>query len=258
MDIGRLEIVVHEVTFSLSRIEIGRNTTSLASGDAETFTFIWKARPSAQSIRVEVLLGQGSVDQVPEDNVASRPIYVIPAKIGPGPSPVGRDGPYVPAGAALAGALGFGTLAGLLIFLVNTDLFRYPFFFTLYPLYSKLRPETLLSNRLRKRIYVYVQNNPGEHFRSILVKLNLTNGTLAHHLYTLEKEALIRSEKDGLYRRFYPAGYHLTDGASRLSPIQRSILDCIEKRPGLSQKDISDQLGMSSSTVNYNVKVLEE
>jgi DNA-binding MarR family transcriptional regulator/uncharacterized membrane protein len=258
VDIPMVEIMVHEVTFSLSRLEIGRNSTSLTAGEVRTITFTWRARPSAQSIRVEAALASGAQDSDPSDNEISRPIYVLPSKRGADPTNDGTPGGYVPAGAALAAVLGFGTLAGLLIFLVNTDLFRYPFFFTLYPLYSKLRPETLLSNKLRKRIYVYVQNNPGEHFRSILVKLNLTNGTLAHHLCTLEKEDLIRSEKDGLYRRFYPAGYHMIDNTARLSAIQRSILDCIEKRPGLSQKDISGELSLSNSTVNYNVKVLEE
>jgi len=128
----------------------------------------------------------------------------------------------------------------------------------LIPLYSKLRPDHLLSNRLRRRIYVYVQNHPGEHFRSILVNLNLTNGTLAHHLYTLEKENLIRSQRDGLYRRFYPAGYRIDENRLNISPIQRKILDLIGERPGLSQKDISKELDISSSTVNYNIKALRE
>ncbi len=258
VDIPNADIIVHEVTFSLSRLEIGRNSTSLSAGEVRTITFTWKARPSAQSIRVVADLTSDAQDSDPSDNEISKPIYVLPSKRGTEPNEGRSPGGYVPAGAAVAAVLGFGTLAGLLIFLVNTDLFRYPFFFSLYPLYSKLRPETLLSNRLRKRIYVYVQNNPGEHFRSILVKLNLTNGTLAHHLYTLEKEDLIRSEKDGLYRRFYPAGYHVADTKARLSAIQRSILDCIERRPGLSQKEISGELSLSNSTVNYNVKVLEE
>ncbi len=258
VDISRADILVNEVTFSLSRLEIGRNSTHLSAGEVRTITFSWRARPSAQSIRVEATLMSGTLDIDTSDNEISKPIYVLPSKRGDERTEEGGHGGYVPASAALAAVLGFGTLAGLLIFLVNTDLFRYPFFFSIYPLYTKLRPETLLSNKLRKRIYVYVQNNPGEHFRSILVKLNLTNGTLAHHLYTLEKEDLIRSEKDGLYRRFYPAGYHMVDTTSRLSAIQRSILDCIEKRPGLSQKDISSELSLSNSTVNYNVKVLDE
>jgi predicted transcriptional regulator len=141
---------------------------------------------------------------------------------------------------------------------INSDYIRYPLFASLFPLYSKLKPEHLLSNRLRKRIYVYVQNNPGEHFRSILVNLNLTNGTLAHHLHTLEKEDLIRSQRDGLYRRFYPAGYHIEEDKVSLSPIQKRIVGLIQNEPGLSQKEISHKLELSNSTVNYNIKALKD
>jgi DNA-binding MarR family transcriptional regulator len=258
LDVRSMDIVIYEVTFSLSRVEIVRNSTSLAAGEERTFSFDWTARPSAQSIRAEAVIISGADDVNPDDNTVSNPIYVIPKKQGPGGGDEGNDGDMVPTGAALVAMIGTGTLAGLFIFIINTDLFRYPFFIGIYPLYSKLRPETLLSNRLRKRIYVYVQNNPGEHFRSILVKLNLTNGTLAHHLSTLEKENLIRSEKDGLYRRFYPAGYHIEEESVKLSTIQLSILECIKKRPGLSQKEVSEMVEISNSTVNYNVKSLQE
>jgi predicted transcriptional regulator len=121
-----------------------------------------------------------------------------------------------------------------------------------------LKPEHLLNNRLRKRIYVFVQNHPGEHFRSILNHLNLTNGTLAHHLYTLEKESLIRSQRDGLYRRFYPAGYQIDPTHVSLTAIQQRIIDLVKDEPGLSQKEISQNLGLSNSTVNYNIKSMKE
>gem|GEM_PF-6785836 len=249
---------VYELTWSYSNVIIDSFHVDLGPGERETIEMNWTARPSARKIRALLVGPEGSDEICLEDNDLSEPVNVRPAKSGIVSGNDAQEGGYIPAEYAVAAVAGGSILLTSILLFFNTDYVRYPLFAGLYPLYTKLKPEHLLSNRLRRRIYVYVQNNPGEHFRSILVNLNLTNGTLAHHLYTLEKENLIRSQRDGLYRRFYPAGYHIEEDKVNLSPLQKRILELVESRPGLSQKDISLGLGISNSTVNYNVKSMKE
>jgi DNA-binding MarR family transcriptional regulator len=248
-----------EVSQKYSNILFERRTTTLQPGEVKTLSFKWTAKVYARSIRAEVKInGSIVVEEIEtEDNWMLEQVYVDPIDDDPIPSAERDDGMFTPETAAVGG-LGLGIIGAILVFFGSKDLFRYPFFLALGPLYSKLKPEHLLNNRLRKRIYVYVQNHPGEHFRSILTHLNLTNGTLAHHLYTLEKEDLIRSQRDGLYRRFYPAGYQIDPNHISLTSIQQRIMDQVREEPGLSQKEISQKLELSNSTVNYNIKSMKE
>ncbi len=258
IDMNGIALELYEISYSFSNNLIGSVPISLSSGEEITVRLNWTARPSTQKIRAILVPSEGSEESEIGDNDLTEPINVIPKKTGSGDPQTGGDPGDIDASTAVAVAIGGSVILTSLALFINTEYVKYPLFSSLFPLYSKLKPEHLLSNRLRKRIYVYVQNNPGEHFRSILVNLNLTNGTLAHHLYTLEKENLIRSQKDGLYRRFYPAGYNIVEDRVSLSPIQRDVIALIDGEPGLSQKEISERLSISNSTVNYNIKSLRE
>ncbi|MDG6224483.1 MAG: winged helix-turn-helix transcriptional regulator [Candidatus Thermoplasmatota archaeon] len=253
IDVDNFMIVLYEVTFSNSRVEIGRMDAKLQSGEVSSFWFNWTARPSTRSISAVVLLFGVKEDSI-LDNELSEEIHVDSLKV---PSePVGMDG--IRPGIMASGIALSIIFAGLAVVVVSSDTFRYSFFTMMIPLYSKLKPEHLLGNKLRRRIYVYVQNHPGEHFRSILVNLNLKNGTLAHHLYTLEKENLVRSHREGLYRRFYPAGFKIDESPMDLTPLQRKMLERIINMPGISQKELSEEMEISTSTVNYNIKAIKD
>ncbi|MGA1847920.1 MAG: winged helix-turn-helix transcriptional regulator, partial [Thermoplasmatota archaeon] len=257
VEVDSVDVIITEISFYLSNLEVGRKTISLAPGDIRTVSFHWTTRISARSLRASIRGPEGMEEMDTTDNDLIESVYVK----GDGPREVvqGEDGGgLLNQETAAVGGLGIGLLAAIMVFFGTRDAIKYPVLVGLIPLYSKLRPEHILNNRLRKRIYVYVQNHPGEHFRSILTHLNLTNGTLAHHLYTLEKENLIRSQRDGLYRRFYPAGYQIDPNQVSLTSIQKRIMEKVNEEPGLSQKDISEKLELSNSTVNYNIKSLKE
>jgi len=253
-----VNITIFEVTTGFSRVWISSNHTTLLPGQTLTVRFTWRARPSAKSIRAVLDPMKRIEEDDEEDNELSKAVWVTREQAGGEGSGDGEGGRGVPPGVTAVAVGGAVMITISLLAVISSDAFRYPVFGTLFPLYSKLRPQHLLNNRLRRRIYVHIQNHPGDHFRGILVNLNLTNGTLAHHLYTLEKEKLIRSERDGLYRRFYPAGYRIESDRRDITLVQRRIHDLIQKRPGTSQKEIADELKLSSSTVNYNVKSLKD
>jgi len=120
------------------------------------------------------------------------------------------------------------------------------------PLYSKMMREDILSHATREKVYHFVKNHPGEHYRSILESLELKNGTLSYHLKTLEKREFIVSKKDGPYRRFYLHGSPSKQKVY-INGLRKKLYDFILKNPGLSQKEIAKMMKCTSPTVNYHV-----
>ncbi len=139
---------------------------------------------------------------------------------------------------------------------LSTEYGKYAFVKSLLPLYSRVKREDVLNHEVREQVYDYVREHPGDHFRSILTHLELTNGTLVHHLNTLEKKDFIRSERDGPYKRFYPIGTRLTEDVLEINGLQKKILDAVSVRPGITQKGLAKILETSTPTINYHVKAL--
>ena len=121
-------------------------------------------------------------------------------------------------------------------------------------LYTKIRRVEVLDHYLRGQIHGYIIANPGDHYNNIKDELGLNNGSLAYHLKVLEREGYIISQRDGMYKRFYPS--KARPPKERLSPMQRMIVDEVKKGEGCSQKDIARRLRISPQVVNYHIKML--
>jgi predicted transcriptional regulator len=124
-------------------------------------------------------------------------------------------------------------------------------------MYSKIKRENMLKNAVRKRIFDYIIENPGMHYRGILNDLDLPMGVLTYHLNRLEKAQYIRSRQDGMYRRFYTKGPK-TEMRFFLSDIQESILSVIKENQGISQSKIAEKIQVSRKVVNYHVNILDQ
>ncbi|MEE9150730.1 MAG: winged helix-turn-helix transcriptional regulator, partial [Thermoplasmata archaeon] len=151
---------------------------------------------------------------------------------------------------------GAATGAGTVAFLGGTEVGKYALFAAGMSLYTRLKREDILDQETRGMIRGYIMANPGEHYNAIKRALGLTNGTLAYHLKTLEKEDLIASARDGRYKRFYPPGMKVPDGVVILNKGQELIMGQIIDNPGISQKELSDIVGLSTSTINYHISVM--
>jgi len=126
------------------------------------------------------------------------------------------------------------------------------------PLYSRLKKDELLEHFVRGQIYGHIMSHPGEHYNHIKQKLGVTNGTLSHHLRTLELQGYIKSHRDGTYKRFYPTGMKIPRKKGiQLSDLQMGMVDAIRQSPGISQKDIAQREGISQQSVSYNLAILE-
>ncbi|UCE38313.1 MAG: PKD domain-containing protein [Thermoplasmata archaeon] len=138
----------------------------------------------------------------------------------------------------------------------GTEAGRYRFFGFLVPLYTRLKKKEILDHFTRGKIYGYILANPGDHYNSIKKALDLSDGTFSHHIHILEKEGIIKSAREGIYRCFYPAGMRIPSSENSLKKSQLIIIEKIKETPGISQKDIASLLGVSSPTVNYHLKEL--
>ncbi|MFX0142315.1 MAG: winged helix-turn-helix transcriptional regulator, partial [Candidatus Hodarchaeota archaeon] len=81
-------------------------------------------------------------------------------------------------------------------------------------------------------------------------------GALAYYLRVLEREELIKSERDGMFKRFYPTKGKIIREVFELTNTQQDIYSTIKKNFGISQKNISDKLSLSQSTINYHIQLM--
>ncbi|TLZ53349.1 MAG: winged helix-turn-helix transcriptional regulator [Methanobacteriota archaeon] len=183
-------------------------------------------------------------DAIPGD--ASLSVIAIPP---PAPAPVlGRP-------EALSAGIG---IAAILAALASTEIGKYGLAnLVLFPLYSRLKKEEVLDHFVRGQIYGYIMSHPGDHYNSVRDALKVTNGTLAHHLRTLEIQGFIKADRDGIYKRFYPVEMQIPrDKGIRLSDLQHNMLGLIRSDGGPTQQEIADRLAVSQQTVSYNLRHL--
>ena len=144
--------------------------------------------------------------------------------------------------------------------IAGTEVGKYGLMRLFFPLYTRVKKEEVLDHFVRGQIYGFIVANPGNHYNAIRIALSLNNGTLSHHLRTLEMQGFVKSRRDGTFKRFYPVNVMFPqEGGIKLSEMQLEILDLIRQTgvEGATQKFIADILGISQQTASYNLKVLE-
>lgn len=184
----------------------------------------------------------------PAGNVATVELDVELAVEGPsspsGPSPV---------------VLGVGALVVLAVLgaIASVETLRYALLVALVPLYARLKRKEVLDNNARYLLHGIIIDNPGIHYRALLREFGMSNGIAAYHLDVLEREGFIRSIRDGRLRRFYSVNVKVPQ-ERRLPPEQLSarISRLVEEKPGISQKQIIEEMGLPRRVVGYHLKEL--
>ena len=146
-------------------------------------------------------------------------------------------------------------MIALLYFFGGTEIGKYKLLGIVIPFYSKLTRKMVLDHETRGIIRGYILANPGDHFTSIKKHIGVKNGTLAYHLKILERESIIKSTKDGIFKRFYPMNVKITPDMVHMSK-QELILNTIIENPGVTRKELANKVGLSRQVVNYHSKGL--
>ncbi len=140
----------------------------------------------------------------------------------------------------------------------GTETARYGMFKLLvFPLYSRIKKEDVLDHFVRGQIYGYIRANPGVHFNLLRASLRVNNGTLAHHLRTLEIQGFVKTRRDRMFKRFYAMDVEIPDDDGiRLSDLQARILDLVSDGSGSTQAEIADRLKVSQQAISYNLRMM--
>src|SRR5712691_6158363 len=161
---------------------------------------------------------------------------------------------------AQVGLVSLGVLGGLAAFLSGTEVGRDALFGALFPLYTRIKKEEVLDHFVRGQVFGMIKTDPGTNFTEIRDNLDLSNGTLSYHLRTLEVAGFIRSERDGLYKRFFASNAQPgPEGEGiRLSTLQRLLIDSLRRNPEAAQRDLAVRAGVTQQTISYNLRILQK
>ena len=120
-----------------------------------------------------------------------------------------------------------------------------------------MNKDEALDNRMRYQIMGYLTENPGQHYNALKKALKLKNGGMVYHLLVLEREGFIKSQRDGIMKRFYPATVKAPETRMRTpEELQQEILRAIDKHPGITQRELVDRLVVSDEVVGYHLRKL--
>lgn len=120
-------------------------------------------------------------------------------------------------------------------------------------LYSRIRKEEALDHPARRELLRLVTAKPGIHLRALVAALG-GFGRTAYHLARLEEFGFLTSRREGLHRRFYPAGHALDERTA--APTRERVLAAVARRPGIHPGGVADVLGVSRQLVFYHVERL--
>ena len=117
---------------------------------------------------------------------------------------------------------------------------------------------SLLSNY--DRVFNFIYNNPGSHFRKIKKELNLSVGTIQYQLNKLEKDGKIISIPHRFYKFYFPNGVFQDREKEILqvlnNPSLRNVLLLIVEKKNPSKQELVSILNISYSSINWHLEHL--
>jgi predicted transcriptional regulator len=141
--------------------------------------------------------------------------------------------------------------------IASTESGRYRWGLLLGPLTTRLKRDEVLDNKTRHALLGIIITNPGIHYQAIKREFELKNGVAAYHLDVLERENFIRSVRDGRLKRFYSTDTKVpTDQRATPEELREEILELVVANPGISQKEVVNELGVESDTAGYHLRAM--
>jgi len=130
----------------------------------------------------------------------------------------------------------------------------------LLPLYSRLDKDEILAHEKRNILYQYILTHPGVHYSTLRREMSYGNGTLVHHLTTLERTGMVRRRKEYGRIHYFPAR---SFGNTAVPPIerplsvnQRTIIEFLKSKEWATSREIQVGCSLSRSSVDYSLAQL--
>jgi len=114
-----------------------------------------------------------------------------------------------------------------------------------------------MESEKRSVLYNHILANPGANYSTLLKEIEYGNGTLCHHLNSLERNDMIRRKKKFGRVYFFPTatlGDESDTSIERpLSYTQKAILDYLSTIESATSYEIQCGCSLSQSSVNYSL-----
>ena len=128
---------------------------------------------------------------------------------------------------------------------------------------SYLTLKDIFENENRLNILREILNNPGIHQNELLRNCDLKKGQLQWHLNVLIKYHIIKKEKFGQYKIYFPitSSIEVINTFKSLpvkSETTNKIYELIKKNPGISASEIAKKVNLARNTVKYHIDKLLE
>ncbi len=121
-------------------------------------------------------------------------------------------------------------------------------------------PEDALELESRRKIFQYISKNPGTHLRRMESETDFALGQLEYHLDYLVREELISFSDDGFRKHYFVSAEISHSDKPILSllrqKVPRRIIVLVLLNPGISFQELTDELGISKSTLSFHMKKL--
>jgi len=121
--------------------------------------------------------------------------------------------------------------------------------------YTRIKGREILKNGNRKLIMNYISDHPGDHYREINRNLDISRGTLTHHLRKLEEQKLVAVIKEGKFKFYYPGDSKV--GLVAPTPGEKQIISIIRDRPEITLTKIAKLSGKKTRTVQHHLSNLD-
>jgi DNA-binding transcriptional ArsR family regulator len=128
------------------------------------------------------------------------------------------------------------------------------------PLYARFHGDETLESETRGKILKAVREGKGMNITQIMKKANVSWSSVIYHLSVLEREEYVLSVKKGRGRMFFPKESTASECErkavlSNFSTAQ--IYEIIKANPGIVQKYISEEMGVTHTAVQWHVSRLK-
>jgi DNA-binding transcriptional ArsR family regulator len=128
---------------------------------------------------------------------------------------------------------------------------------------GRLEGRDVLENEKRRRVFEYVQMNPGVYFRQIMKSHNLSPNETQYHLATLERHGLITRHNLGRYHLYHANNSDLVESLMIRHLITSSdhfikIYELYASNPDLTNRAISKQTGLHRNTISKYMRIIED
>ena len=126
---------------------------------------------------------------------------------------------------------------------------------------NNLSLNATLSQPTRNMIFSVIEANPGIHFRGICSILGMSVGVAQYHLGILTKAGLIRSFRDGRFKRFFNSQEFSSWELKIISLLRNKttgiILTSLLSKKSVSHKSLVQEAGISSQGLSWHIKRLK-